>query len=114
MQTNVWLTLKWNDCQFGWNPRDYGGIESMRVPQVNFFYIIYTWNLEKFRIEFGFLILFCLISNFLLFNAKIYKHFLSADGNYEVSYHSNVVVDHQGNVIWVPPAIYKSSCRIGK
>uniref|UniRef100_A0A914E366 Uncharacterized protein n=1 Tax=Acrobeloides nanus TaxID=290746 RepID=A0A914E366_9BILA len=38
--------------------------------------------------------------------------FNNADGNYEVSYHSNVVVDHQGNVIWVPPAIYKSSCRI--
>uniref|UniRef100_A0AC34QHG8 Neurotransmitter-gated ion-channel ligand-binding domain-containing protein n=1 Tax=Panagrolaimus sp. JU765 TaxID=591449 RepID=A0AC34QHG8_9BILA len=38
--------------------------------------------------------------------------FNNADGQYEVSYHSNVVVDYQGNVIWVPPAIYKSSCRI--
>lgn len=33
MQTNVWLTLKWNDCQFSWTPGDYGGLESMRVPQ---------------------------------------------------------------------------------
>lgn len=32
MQTNVWLTLKWNDCHFGWNPQDYHGIESIRVP----------------------------------------------------------------------------------
>uniref|UniRef100_A0A1I8BHJ7 Neur_chan_LBD domain-containing protein n=1 Tax=Meloidogyne hapla TaxID=6305 RepID=A0A1I8BHJ7_MELHA len=38
--------------------------------------------------------------------------FNNADGNYEVSYQSNVVVDYQGNVSWVPPAIYKSSCRI--
>uniref|UniRef100_A0A914Y8F9 Uncharacterized protein n=1 Tax=Panagrolaimus superbus TaxID=310955 RepID=A0A914Y8F9_9BILA len=43
---------------------------------------------------------------------RLIKGFNNADGNYEVSYHSNVVVDYQGNVIWVPPAIYKSSCRI--
>uniref|UniRef100_A0A7E4W5Q6 Neur_chan_LBD domain-containing protein n=1 Tax=Panagrellus redivivus TaxID=6233 RepID=A0A7E4W5Q6_PANRE len=81
MQTNVWLTLKWNDCHFDWNPRDYSGIESLRVP------VDRVW-----------------IPDIVLFN--------NADGNYEVSYHSNVVVDYQGNVIWVPPAIYKSSCRI--
>ncbi|KAI1722507.1 neurotransmitter-gated ion-channel ligand binding domain-containing protein [Ditylenchus destructor] len=81
MQTNVWLTLKWNDCQFNWNPADYGGLESMRVPQER------VWQ-----------------PDIVLYN--------NADGNYEVSYHSNVVVDYQGNVIWVPPAIYKSSCRI--
>jgi nicotinic acetylcholine receptor len=36
----------------------------------------------------------------------------SADGHYEVSFHSNVVVDYKGSMLWVPPAIYKSSCRI--
>uniref|UniRef100_A0AC35GSB4 Uncharacterized protein n=1 Tax=Panagrolaimus sp. PS1159 TaxID=55785 RepID=A0AC35GSB4_9BILA len=81
MQTNVWLTFKWNDCQFSWDPREFGGIQSMRVPQDR------VW-----------------VPDIVLFN--------NADGNYEVSYHSNVVVDYQGNVIWVPPAIYKSSCRI--
>ncbi|MFH4973770.1 hypothetical protein AB6A40_000479 [Gnathostoma spinigerum] len=81
MQTNVWVTLKWNDYQFRWNPADYGGIESMRVPPDK------VW-----------------LPDIVLFN--------NADGNYEVSYHSNVVVENNGNVIWVPPAIYKSSCRI--
>ncbi|KRY74149.1 Acetylcholine receptor subunit beta-type unc-29, partial [Trichinella pseudospiralis] len=38
--------------------------------------------------------------------------FNNADGNYEVSYHSNVVIDHDGKMLWVPPAIYKSSCII--
>ncbi|VDM26320.1 unnamed protein product [Toxocara canis] len=33
MQTNVWLTLKWNDFQLRWDPANYGGIASMRVPQ---------------------------------------------------------------------------------
>ena len=36
----------------------------------------------------------------------------SADGNYEVSYKSNVFVGHDGDVTWVPPAMFKSSCRI--
>ena len=38
--------------------------------------------------------------------------FYSADGNYEVSYRSNVVIYSGGRVNWIPPAIYKSSCTI--
>uniref|UniRef100_A0A914XZF9 Uncharacterized protein n=1 Tax=Panagrolaimus superbus TaxID=310955 RepID=A0A914XZF9_9BILA len=38
--------------------------------------------------------------------------FNNADGNYEVSYMCNVVVNHNGEMLWVPPAIYKSSCII--
>ena len=34
------------------------------------------------------------------------------DGNYEVSFKSKIVLMHTGEVNWVPPAIYKSSCRI--
>ncbi|RCN50788.1 hypothetical protein ANCCAN_03174 [Ancylostoma caninum] len=26
LQTNVWLTMKWNDFQLRWNPMDYGRI----------------------------------------------------------------------------------------
>lgn len=36
----------------------------------------------------------------------------SADGNYEVSYKPNVVIDSRGTVLWIPPAIFKSSCTI--
>ncbi|KAL3090093.1 hypothetical protein niasHS_006545 [Heterodera schachtii] len=81
MQSNVWLTLRWNDCRLTWKPSDYGGLESVHVP------VDRVW-----------------VPDIVLFN--------NADGNYEVSYQSNVVVDHLGNVSWVPPAIYKSSCRI--
>ena len=31
MHTNVWLTLKWNDFQLRWNPKDYDGITQLRV-----------------------------------------------------------------------------------
>ncbi len=43
--------------------------------------------------------------------------FNNADGNYEASYKPNVVLYGDGdeeslNVLWIPPAIYKSSCTI--
>ncbi|XP_076465102.1 acetylcholine receptor subunit beta-like 1 isoform X2 [Babylonia areolata] len=38
--------------------------------------------------------------------------FNNADGNYEVSYKSNCVIYNNGEVNWIPPAIYKSSCSI--
>ncbi|CAG5135078.1 unnamed protein product, partial [Candidula unifasciata] len=38
--------------------------------------------------------------------------FNNADGNFEVSYKSNVVLSASGDVYFVPPAIYTSSCNI--
>lgn len=36
----------------------------------------------------------------------------SADGKYEVSYKSNCVIYSNGQINWIPPAIYQSSCTI--
>uniref|UniRef100_A0A4W5QGP1 Cholinergic receptor, nicotinic, beta 5b n=1 Tax=Hucho hucho TaxID=62062 RepID=A0A4W5QGP1_9TELE len=36
----------------------------------------------------------------------------NADGNYEVSFYSNALVSNNGEVYWLPPAIYKSACKI--
>lgn len=38
--------------------------------------------------------------------------FISADGTYEVSVYTNVIVQHNGSTLWMPPAIYKSACKI--
>lgn len=35
--------------------------------------------------------------------------YYSADGNYEVRYKSNVVIRSNGEVMWIPPAIYQVS-----
>lgn len=40
------------------------------------------------------------------------SNIFSADGNYEVRYKSNVLIYPNGEVLWVPPAIYQSSCTI--
>ncbi|KAM9311840.1 neuronal acetylcholine receptor subunit beta-4 [Gastrophryne carolinensis] len=36
----------------------------------------------------------------------------NADGTYEVSLFSNAIVQSNGSVAWLPPAIYKSACKI--
>ncbi|GAU97755.1 hypothetical protein RvY_08995 [Ramazzottius varieornatus] len=36
----------------------------------------------------------------------------NADGKYGVSYKSNVVIYSRGDIIWLPPTIYKSTCEI--
>ena len=36
----------------------------------------------------------------------------SADGNFEVTYKSNVIIQHWGEIYWIPPAIFTSSCEI--
>ncbi|XP_020370129.1 neuronal acetylcholine receptor subunit beta-4 [Rhincodon typus] len=36
----------------------------------------------------------------------------NADGTYEVSLYTNAIVYSNGDVFWLPPAIYKSACRI--
>ncbi|XP_072904748.1 neuronal acetylcholine receptor subunit beta-2-like [Hemitrygon akajei] len=36
----------------------------------------------------------------------------NADGTYEVSLYTNAVVYSNGDIFWLPPAIYKSACRI--
>ncbi|KFR17608.1 hypothetical protein N306_15265, partial [Opisthocomus hoazin] len=36
----------------------------------------------------------------------------NADGTYEVSLYTNAVVKNNGSIRWLPPAIYKSACKI--
>ncbi|XP_043933778.1 neuronal acetylcholine receptor subunit beta-4 [Protopterus annectens] len=36
----------------------------------------------------------------------------NADGTYEVSLYTNVIVQSNGSTSWLPPAIYKSACKI--
>ncbi|XP_054634944.1 neuronal acetylcholine receptor subunit beta-2 isoform X2 [Dunckerocampus dactyliophorus] len=36
----------------------------------------------------------------------------NADGVYEVSFYCNTVVSSTGDIVWLPPAIYKSACAI--
>ncbi|CAL8382434.1 unnamed protein product [Arctogadus glacialis] len=36
----------------------------------------------------------------------------NADGTYEVTVYTNAIVQFNGSIFWLPPAIYKSACKI--
>ncbi|WAQ98351.1 ACH3-like protein [Mya arenaria] len=82
MKTNVWLQLYWTDFQLKWEDDDV--YNEIEAIRIN---PEYAWRPDV-----------------VLFN--------NADGNYEVSFMSNVVIYKSGYVNWIPPAIYKSSCLI--
>jgi nicotinic acetylcholine receptor len=44
---------------------------------------------------------------------KFYNLFAtSADEGFDGTYHTNVVVRHNGSCLYVPPGIFKSTCKI--
>ncbi|XP_078389880.1 acetylcholine receptor subunit epsilon isoform X1 [Cetorhinus maximus] len=36
----------------------------------------------------------------------------NVDGQFEIAYYANVLVSNNGNIFWLPPAIYRSACPI--
>uniref|UniRef100_A0A2K6BH96 Cholinergic receptor nicotinic beta 3 subunit n=1 Tax=Macaca nemestrina TaxID=9545 RepID=A0A2K6BH96_MACNE len=81
MTTNVWLKQEWTDHKLRWNPDDYGGIHSIKVPSES------LW-----------------LPDIVLFE--------NADGRFEGSLMTKVIVKSNGTVVWTPPASYKSSCTM--
>lgn len=43
-------------------------------------------------------------------NVKLYVY--SADEGFDGTYHTNIVVKHNGSCLYVPPGIFKSTCKI--
>ncbi|VFV47353.1 neuronal acetylcholine receptor, partial [Lynx pardinus] len=75
------LPQEWTDHKLRWNPDEYGGIRSIKVPSES------LW-----------------LPDIVLFE--------NADGRFEGSLMTKVIVRSNGTVIWTPPASYKSSCTM--
>ena len=79
------------------------------------FEIVVIWIFEILSFEIpGFLqtliLLFVCVMEFLRMNLFFLQ--LSADGKYEVTLMTKASLNYTGEVVWKPPAIYKSSCKI--
>ncbi|CAN9506747.1 unnamed protein product [Ophioblennius macclurei] len=81
METNLWLRHIWNDYKLKWNPRDFGGVEFIRVPSSR------IWR-----------------PDIVLYN--------NAVGDFQVDDKTKALLRYNGDVTWIPPAIFKSSCKI--
>nr|XP_061796813.1 neuronal acetylcholine receptor subunit alpha-3-like [Nerophis lumbriciformis] len=81
METNLWLRHIWNDYKLKWNPKDFGGVEFIRVPSNR------IWK-----------------PDIVLYN--------NAVGDFQVDDKTKALLRYNGEVTWIPPAIFKSSCKI--
>ncbi|XP_043089523.1 neuronal acetylcholine receptor subunit alpha-3 [Puntigrus tetrazona] len=81
METNLWLRHIWNDYKLRWNPKDFGGVEFIRVPSNK------IWK-----------------PDIVLYN--------NAVGDFQVDDKTKALLRYNGDVTWIPPAIFKSSCKI--
>uniref|UniRef100_A0AAV2LU48 Neuronal acetylcholine receptor subunit alpha-3-like n=1 Tax=Knipowitschia caucasica TaxID=637954 RepID=A0AAV2LU48_KNICA len=81
METNLWLRHIWNDYKLKWNPKEFGGVEFIRVPSSR------IWK-----------------PDIVLYN--------NAVGDFQVDDKTKALLRYNGDVTWIPPAIFKSSCKI--
>ncbi|XP_034536897.1 neuronal acetylcholine receptor subunit alpha-3 isoform X1 [Notolabrus celidotus] len=81
METNLWLRHIWNDYKLRWNPKEYSGVEFIRVPSNR------IWK-----------------PDIVLYN--------NAVGDFQVDDKTKALLRYNGDVTWIPPAIFKSSCKI--
>ncbi|XP_051579900.1 neuronal acetylcholine receptor subunit alpha-3-like [Myxocyprinus asiaticus] len=81
METNLWLRHIWNDYKLRWDPKNFGGVEFIRVPSNK------IWK-----------------PDIVLYN--------NAVGDFQVDDKTKALLRYNGDVTWIPPAIFKSSCKI--
>uniref|UniRef100_A0A0N5ADI3 Neurotransmitter-gated ion-channel ligand-binding domain-containing protein n=1 Tax=Syphacia muris TaxID=451379 RepID=A0A0N5ADI3_9BILA len=78
----IWVQQEWNDYKMRWDPSEYGGIAEVILPSSSS-----LWKPDV-----------------LLFN--------SAEDSFDNSFPVNAVVSYNGDILFVPPGIIKTSCNI--
>ena len=84
MIVNVLQKIEWKDEVLNWDPADYAGIQEINVDSS------YMW-----------------VPRLLLYNNADDKYPIERDGA-----KSRLVLKYNGNITWIVPAVFKSSCRI--
>ncbi|VDO89461.1 unnamed protein product [Heligmosomoides polygyrus] len=83
IEVNAWLKYIWNDYRLRWRPTLHDNISSLRFLS------------DEQQIW---------IPDILLYN--------SANENFDSTYRSNLVVYSNGEINWIPPGIFKISCKM--
>ena len=84
-----------------WNTTEYGGVESIRIhPRLMWTPDLLLYNRLFRHAE------MCICHGYQLFV------FSSADEKFDGTYQTNVVVGNEGDCLFIPPGIFKSTCKI--
>ncbi|VDN24209.1 unnamed protein product [Cylicostephanus goldi] len=88
IEVNAWLKYIWHDYRLQWRPLSYDNISSIRFPGED----QQLWQ-----------------PDILLYN----RHFsFSANDRFDSAYRSNLVVYSNGEVNWIPPGIFRITCKM--
>uniref|UniRef100_A0A0N4W697 Neur_chan_LBD domain-containing protein n=1 Tax=Haemonchus placei TaxID=6290 RepID=A0A0N4W697_HAEPC len=88
IEVNAWLKYTWNDYRLRWRPIVHDNISSLRFPT------------DEQQIWLPDILLYNRCSNF------------SANEDFDSSCRSNLVVYSTGEINWIPPGIFKISCKM--
>ena len=95
------LSQEWNDYNLRWNASEFGGVKDLRIPPKNIWkpdVLMYNRSLSNYLQKYS--------------QACIFFSLNSADEGFDGTYKTNVVVRHNGSCLYVPPGIFKSTCKI--
>nr|XP_012331518.1 neuronal acetylcholine receptor subunit alpha-6 isoform X2 [Aotus nancymaae] len=113
METNLWLRHIWNDYKLRWDPTEYDGIETLRVPAdkiwkpdivlYNKYGSLTAESLSKAAVG----VFWRTAKGALLMASDL---LCSALGDFQVEGKTKALLKYNGTITWSPPAIFKSSC----
>ncbi|KYN17440.1 Neuronal acetylcholine receptor subunit alpha-7 [Trachymyrmex cornetzi] len=100
LTTNAWLKLEWTDYNLQWNESEYGGVKDLRITPNK------LWKPD--------ILMYNRTTNLCIAMKLYINHlkYLNADEGFDGTYQTNVVVTHNGSCLYVPPGIFKSTCKI--
>jgi hypothetical protein len=85
----------WHDYSLRWNPKEFGNIETLRIPSTQ----IWTPDVLLYNRQGSELI-----------SSEQDAVSISADEKFDSTIKVNAVLQHTGDVLYVPPGIFKSIC----
>ena len=97
IEVNAWIKYTWNDYKLKWDPAAYGGVSD--VIALPAFGLFFSPPLQlRFPVD------MIWRPDVLVYN--------SADTEFDSTYPSNIIVYSTGDVLWIPPGILRTSCKI--
>ncbi|KAF9816675.1 hypothetical protein SFRURICE_018555 [Spodoptera frugiperda] len=93
---------EWNDYNLRWNDSDYGGVKDLRITPNK------LWKPDVLMYN-------SLDGDYVVSEKILMTQFVltrSADEGFDGTYQTNVVVRNNGSCLYVPPGIFKSTCKI--
>lgn len=109
IEVNAWIKYTWTDYKLTWKPEDYGGVtdvgcRSIQTLSIDILTLSGLISTKTFLMQVRFPVDMLWRPDVLVYN--------SADKEFDSTFPSNIVVYNDGSILWIPPGILRTSCKI--